>query len=235
MKLDYRIVCMTLAMCGFSASAVAQDEPVGDPVEAEPVADDPTAGDMGGEVSTEGDAAPVEDAGDGGAEKPISVKLLLGYGLSLEGDEPGPDNPWGLGFGLGGGYNLDQIYLGVRFIYYLGSSESVGGMDFGINFWELGIEGGYDVDLGGAILRPGLGIGMANLALDLPAVGGIDLSASEMYLYVAPGVGVQFDVSDSIFLGAEARFKMVFAENTATGDSEMLKGLILMASGGMKF
>ena len=32
MKLDYRIVCMTFAMCGFSASALAQEEPVADPV-----------------------------------------------------------------------------------------------------------------------------------------------------------------------------------------------------------
>lgn len=118
---------------------------------------------------------------------------------------------------------------------YLGSSESAGGVDFGINIWELGIEGGYDVDLGGAIIRPGIGLGLVNLAFDGPTVAGIDTSDSKMYLYIAPGVGAQFDVSDDIFLGAEARFKMVFGEDTATGDSKMLKGLILLASGGMRF
>ena len=237
MKLDFRFVCVALAMSGLSATAFAQEEPAADPTAAEPVAADPTAGDtggdMGGEATTD-DAAPVEDAG-GGAEKPISVKLLLGYGLSLEGDNPGPDNPWGLGFGLGGGYNLDQIYLGARFVYYLGSSETVAGTDFGLNFWELGLEGGYDVDLGGAVLRPGIGLGLANFAFDGPTIAGIDTSDSKMYLYIAPGVGVQFDVSDDIFLGAEARFKMVFGEDQATGDSKMLKGLILLASGGMRF
>lgn len=231
MKLDSRIVCMTLAMCGLSTAAMAQEEPAAEePVAEEPmVADDPMAGDVG-DTAAEGDVPPAGDV-----DKPISVKLLLGYGLSLEGDDPGPDNPWGLGFGLGGGYNLGQIYLGARFVYYLGSSEEVGGMDFGFNFWELGIEGGYDVDLGGAILRPGLGIGLANLAFDLPTVAGVDLSSSDMYLYIAPGVGVQFDVSDSIFLGLEARFKMVFGEDMGTGDSKMVKGLILLASGGMRF
>jgi opacity protein-like surface antigen len=224
MKLDYRIVCMTLAMCGFSASAMAQEEPAADPM-AEPVAEDPTAGDMGGgdmggDAAAEGDAAPAEDTGGDGAEKPISVKLLLGYGLDLE---DGAGNPWGLGFGLGGGYNIGQIYLGARFIYYLGEDN--------FNIWELGAEGGYDVDLGGAVLRPGIGLGVSNLSVTIPAIPGFtsEMSASETYLYIAPGVGAQFDVSDSIFLGAEARFQMVFA------DPDMVKALILMASGGMKF
>jgi opacity protein-like surface antigen len=230
MKLDYRIVCMTLAMCGFSTSALAQDEPVADPVAAEPLPEDPTAGDMGGDMggdaAPEGDAAPVEDAGDG-AEKPISVKLLIGFGLDLE---DGSGNPWGLGFGLGGGYNIGQIYLGARFVYYLGESEEqtlpfgAGTVEFSANIWELGVEGGYDVDLGGAVLRPGLGLGLASFNVE---AGG--MSNSEMYLYVAPGVGAQFDVTDSIFLGAEARFQMVFA------DPDMVKALLLLASAGMKF
>jgi hypothetical protein len=230
MKLDFRFVCVALAMSGFSATAFAQDEPAADPAAVEPVAADPTAGDMGGgdmgggEATTD-DAAPVDDAGGGGAEKPISVKLLVGYGLDLE---DGSGNPWGLGFGLGGGYNLDKIYLGARFIYYLGESNdtTIAGMTFesSFNVWELGIEAGYDVDLGGAVLRPGLGLGVANMSVE---AGGV--SASDSNLYVAPGVLAQFDVSDSIFLGAEARFQMVFA------DPDMVKALILMASGGMKF
>lgn len=229
MKLDYRIVCMTLAMCGFSASALAQDDPAADPAAVDPAADpaaDPTAGDMGGgDMGGEGDAAPVEEAGGDGADKPISVKLLLGYGLDLE---DGSGNPWGLGFGLGGGYNLDQIYLGARFVYYLGESTDVTvlGMTFEstANIWELGIEGGYDVDLGGAVLRPGLGLGVASFSVETNGV-----SASDTNLYIAPGVGVQFDVSDSIFLGAEARFQMIFA------DPDMIKALTLLASGGMRF
>jgi hypothetical protein len=222
MKLDRTIVVLALALVGLPAVALAQDEPApeGDPA-ADPMAD-PTEGDtgeLGGDVSAEGDAVPVEDAGSGD-DKPISAKLLLGYGLDLE---SGSGNPWGLGFGVGGGYNLDEIYLGVRFIYYLGEDP--------VNVWELGIEGGYDVDLGGATLRPGLGLGLANWSFSTPAIPPLipAMSASEMYLYIAPGVAGLFDVTDSIFLGAEARFQMVFA------DPDMVKALILLAHAGMRF
>ena len=43
------------------------------------------------------------------------------------------------------------------------------------------------------------------------------------------GKAALFDVSDSIFLGAEARFQMVFA------DPDMVKALIFLAHGGMRF
>jgi hypothetical protein len=65
--------------------------------------------DLGGDMGGDDTDAPVVDPN---ADKPISVGLLLGYGIGLE---DGP-NPWGLGFGLRGGYNLDAIYLGVRFV-----------------------------------------------------------------------------------------------------------------------
>jgi hypothetical protein len=220
MKLDYRIVCMTLAMCGLSATALAQDEPMEDPM-ADPAAD-PTAGDMGGgdlggEATADEDMAPPDDAGGGGTDKPISVKLLVGYGLSLE---DGP-NFFGLGFGAGAGYNLDQIYLGLRFVYSLGEDP--------VSAWELGVEGGYDVDLGGATLRPGLGLGIYNVTVSVPSFmgfGGGSVSSSE--LYIAPGVAALFDVSDSIFLGAEARFVMILA-------GSMIKELSLLAHAGMRF
>lgn len=219
MKLDRTIVVLALALLAVPAVALAQDEPAPeDPAAADPMAD-PTAGDtgeLGGDTSAEGDAVPVEDAGSGD-DKPISVKLLLGYGISLEDGL----NAWGLGFGAGGGYNIGQIYLGARFVYYLGEDP--------VNIWELGIEGGYDIDLGGATLRPGLGLGIANLTVAVPAfmgIGGGSVSSSEFYL--APGIAGLFDVSDSIFLGAEARFKLIMASTT-------VKGLILLAHAGMRF
>jgi len=49
-----------------------------------------------------------------------------------------------------------------------------------------------------------------------------------MNLYLAPGVGALFDVSEDVFLGAEARFKLVFGDDVA-------KGIILLATGGMRF
>ena len=85
---------------------------------------------MGGDISAGGDAsatlrdAPAETAApssDAGSR--ISVGLLLGYGIGL--DLKGRPNPWGLGFGARGGYNLDQIYLGARFVFYLGGSKDI--------------------------------------------------------------------------------------------------------------
>src|SRR5688572_5655094 len=137
-------VLMAALMTGLASTAIAQDEI------------DPEGGDVGsaeGEISAEGvDAAPAS-----GPAKPISAGLLLGYGISLE---DGP-NGWGLGFGLRGGYNLDAIFLGARFVYYLGESQDVPAgiastIEVSFNIWELGIEGGYDIDAGGAIIRPGL-------------------------------------------------------------------------------
>jgi hypothetical protein len=228
-----RISIPTLILVtGLAAPALAQEEL------AEPEAGDvgtPEGGDMGGDTAApaEDGAMPADaaDASTGGAEKPISVKLMLGYGLSLEGDDPGPDNPWGLGFGVGGGYNLNEIYLGARFIYYLGSSEDVPmAGEFGVNLWELGIEGGYDIDAGGVTIRPGVGLGLANVSVDVPAVMGIALgSASETYFFLAPGVGAFFDVTDSIFLGLDLRLQLVF------GDPDMVKGLPILAHGGMRF
>jgi len=183
---------------------------------------------MGGDTAaapTDDAAAPAEDSG--GADKPISVGLLLGYGIGID---TGSLNPFGLGFGARGGYNIDKIFLGARFVYYLGGSETVAGVDLSTNVWEFGIEGGYDVDAGGVTIRPGLGLGIAGYSVTLPSFAGLGGgSASTTNLYVAPGVGVLGDVSEDIFIGGEARFMVVLASGGSA------KGLILLANAGMRF
>jgi hypothetical protein len=201
----WNAVWAVVALVGLASGAQAQDG-------------DPEIGD--GEVSS-GDIGDGEVGGDGPA-KPVSVGLLLGYGISLE---EGDGNIWGLGFGLRGGYNIDEIFLGARFVYYLGDSSDIpGGGEVSVNAWELGLELGYDVDVGGAVIRPALGLGLENFTVDAGAI-----SESEMYFYLAPGASALFDVSDDIFLGAEARFVLVFA------DPDMVKALTLLATGGMRF
>src|SRR5262245_42225461 len=97
--------------------------------------------------------------------RPISVGLLLGYGHDL-GE---PANPWSIGFGARGGYNLDALFLGARFVFYLGKTESVENDALGrpaeasVNIWELGIEAGYDLRLGPLAVRPGAGFGLASV------------------------------------------------------------------------
>lgn len=155
----------------------------------------------------------------GAPDKPISAGLLLGYGISLEDGS----NPWGLGFGLGGGYTLDMgVYVGARFVYYLGEDD--------FNVWELGAEGGYAIDMDKLTIRPGLGLGIANLSVPsttIPGVGTVGGSSTD--LYIAPGAALLYDVSDSMFIGADVRLQLVFA------DPDMVKALILLANGGMRF
>lgn len=181
---------------------------------------DPEAGDVS--VAESGGAQPEEAASvapsAGGLKKPISVGLLLGYGISLEDG----GNPWGFGFGLRGGYNIDAIYLGARFIYYLGEDP--------VNIWELGIDGGYDIAVSDKfVVRPGLGLGIANVTVDVPEVLGFGGgSASESEFYIAPAVAGLFDVTDSVFVGLEARFQLILSDPTA-------KAITLFANGGMRF
>ncbi len=211
MRTRWTSVLMASLIIGLTSTAFAQDE-------IDPEGGDLGEGDpaIGGEAEVGGDD--MAPAGDG-SDKPISVGLLLGYGISLEDG----GNPWGLGFGLRGGYNIDAIYLGARFVYYLGDSEGEGPAEVTVNVWELGIEGGYDVDVGGAVIRPGLGLGIANYTVDSSVI-----SVSESEFFLAPGVSLLFDVSENIFIGADARFKVVLSDPTA-------KAITLLANGGMRF
>jgi len=220
MRTNLFTVLMATGLLLVAPNAFAQDELPGDP----------ESGDLGGEtgeIGGEGDLGPeppAEETGDGSA-KPISVGLLLGYGISLE---DGP-NAWGLGFGVRGGYNIDAIYLGARFIYYLGDSEDAPATMFtpateaSINIWELGIEGGYDVAAGPLTIRPGLGLGIASVSFDF-----LGASASETEFFIAPGVSFLYDVTDSVFVGLDVRLQLILAEET-------IKGLPLFANVGMRF
>jgi hypothetical protein len=217
MRISVCSVVLAFASCLVASSTFAQDETV-----------DPEAGDVSTaqtasvEASTEGEATTAGVGSSTGRAKPISAGLFLGYGISLE---DGP-NPWGFGFGLRGGYNIDAIYLGARFLYYLGEDS--------FNVWELGIEGGYDFAVSEQfVIRPQLGLGIANLSVDIPeftimgaTVGGGSASSTDVYL--APGVSGIYDVNDSVFVGAEARLKVVFGDET-------VKAITLLATGGMRF
>jgi hypothetical protein len=216
MLMTLRNALIGALVLGFTGTALAQDPEAGD---VEPVEE---SGSLE-ESSTPG----LSDEGSRAA-KPISVGLLLGYGISLE-----EGNPWGLGFGLRGGYNIDAIFLGARFVYYLGESEEAGGFEASSNIWELGIEGGYDLAAGPVIIRPGVGLGLANFSVsaefpDPFGTGTTTVDESEMYLYLALGCSVLYDIDDTFFIGGDLRFQIVMADESANA-------LIILANGGMRF
>ena len=189
-------------LLGFVGTATAQEEERA--VEATGV------GATTGVSTTE---APAQQSPGAGGDKRISVGLLLGYGITFESGK----SPWGLGLGVRGGYNLHELFLGARFVHYLGEEP--------IGSWELGVEGGYDLAVGDELtLRPGVGLGIMSVNVDMPPPSG----GSSTDVYIAPGASLFYDLADDIFVGAEARLELVLSDPTG-------KGLILLANAGMRF
>lgn len=166
----------------------------------------------------------VEAPPDPGA-KGLGIGGLIGYGLSLESGA----NLWSAGFGLQGNYDLGVFVIGLRFVYYIGGSEEVPKIDVfqvqtgtetvSANIWELSLDLGFDIDLSkAATLRPGVGIGFAS------ASGG---SSSKLYGAFSPGVALLYDVSESFYIGLDARLQVVTAQPQAQ------KGLIFLGAIGL--
>lgn len=201
-----------LLVLGFAGTALAQDPEAGDvaPVEEGTSIEESTTPGLSEDASA--------------LDKPFSAGLLLGYGIAFD-----DFNVWGLGFGLRGGYNLvaadlPEVYVGARFMYYLGEDP--------VNHWELGLEGGYELSVDPVIIRPALGLGLANVTVELPPSFAIAAStsetASETYLYIALGGTVIYDIDEQFFLGGEMNLQFILADETLTA-------LTILANGGMRF
>ncbi len=209
---------ISIAMLMVAAPALAQEE--GDTGTADVSAET--------NLETTAIAEPVEEGADNSEvadARPISVALLLGYGLDLGGT--GTINPFGLGFGVRGGYNFDEIYIGGRFMFFLGGSEDFPGGSVSFNVMTIGVEGGYDFDVSGITIRPELGLGLALSSSETPTVvGTVDSSSTD--LYIAPGVSVLGCITDSIFVGGNLSIPIIFAGSG-------YQGLEILATAGMRF
>lgn len=144
------------------------------------------------------------------AQRPVSVGLLLGYGAGF--DSP---NLWGFGLGARAGYNLKQIYMGMRFMWNFGESyDGPIGFEATANVWELGIEGGYDfVPADKFTLRPELGLGIATtgVSVDTDLGGG---SESNTDFSLSFGITTLYDFTPSLFGGLNIRLPLVFSDDT---------------------
>lgn len=165
--------------------------------------------------------------------KPISAGLLLGYGTDLGEDF----NPWGLGIGVWGGYNLERLYLGGRFVYHFGSSvdqisAGLNTIEVSFNLWEFSAEAGYDFPVDDNLtVRPSLVLGIVNLisSTDAPVFGGSgSASASDVKLLLSPGASLLYDIDSDIFIAGDLRLPLVVGGGS-------IFGLVIYASGGLHF
>jgi hypothetical protein len=157
---------------------------------------------------------------------PVTANLLqLGVGFRYGADLRKSDtlNPWGSGFGLDGGYTLSNaVYLGGSFEYFFG--EEVGDNTNGAsaNLWQLSAEAGYDLGLDTVVLRPTLGVGLANVnakscfpaALELSGSACTSVTQSDFALLP----GATFIVMPGGFNAAVGvRYELVFASQIGQG------------------
>ncbi len=143
------------------------------------------------------------------------------YGLDLT---PGDTlNPWGLGLGLDGGYTLpNAVFLGGSFEYFFGEEIGDDLNGASANLWQLSAESGYDLGINVVVLRPKLGLGVANVhakscAPAMSEAGG-SACASHTKTYFALVPGATFIVLPGRFsLTADVRYELVFASQTGHG------------------
>lgn len=180
-------------------------------------------------VGKRAEAAPAEDDG---RPKPISVALLGGYGYSLE--APSDVNPFGIGFGVRGGYNLGSFYLGARFMIFLGDSEENAGVEVSANSITIGLEAGYDLGFFDdyLVIRPELGLGLFSASIESMTNGSgggqVPIDESSEDLYIAPGLGLLARLSHRVFIGADVQLPIIF-------DDEIAVELTVLGTAGMRF
>jgi hypothetical protein len=176
-----------------------------------PDTDEAEEGETSGEEAPLRVSAPKED-------KPISVGLLVGYGIGFEQDIA---NEFGLGFGCRGGYTFDMgIYAGAKFVYYLGGESDTRS----VNIVSIGVEGGYELELEPFVFVPSLELGIG--LWDKADSAGIDVGSSTNF-YFAPGLSILYPF-DMFFIGLDVSIPIVFKDPT-------VEGLSLMATGGVLF
>jgi hypothetical protein len=145
--------------------------------------------------------------------------VLLGYGFGSGGGGGESVNPYGLGLGARIGYTLPMnLYIGGTFVYHLGGSRSAGGGGPSVSYstWYVAPEVGYEIAAGPVMVRPYVGIGLAeahegSVTVDGITVGGGSTSGVVFY----PGATVLYPLTSNIGVGGDARFTIFSADGTS--------------------
>jgi hypothetical protein len=175
----------------------------------------------------------------GDETRPISIGVVGGYSPIIDDAATEGVNPFGVGFGISGGYAIGPLYIGTRFLFFLGQTRSRPDdeTERSADEFLVGLEGGYTVGrLGPLALRPELGLGFAfsnsESVRDVPVPEPVDTSSTDPYVDI--GVVLELSVSRELFFGLQARAVYVPFKESARGDHELI-GVPLLASCGMRF
>jgi len=170
--------------------------------------------------------------------RPISIGVVGGYGVIIDDAATEGINPFGVGFGIRGGYALGPLYIGTRFLFFLGQKRTgPDATERSADEFLVGFEVGYTpVRLGPLALRPELGFGLAfsssEAASSEPTPMPLDTSSTDPYVDV--GVVLELNVSRELFFGVHARAVYVPFKESARGDHELI-GVPLLGTCGMRF
>jgi hypothetical protein len=235
-------VCSIVAVAAWPAAALAQDDGDGD--SAAPEADGAAEEEAWEEPDPwerppkEEEEAPPEQApppaqddeasGDG---RNLSFQLLIGYGFS----GAKPTNPWGLGFGLRGGYTLDLgLYIGGHVSYFLGTSiesaNSGGGTgtigaasETSLKTIEFAAEVGWDLWISTVVIRPYLGLGAGIHLRESTTSLGTNTGSVGAFAFT-PGASV-FWAPGMFFVGGDVRFNVLGGDGFSGTSVSALAGL----------
>ena len=191
-------------------------------------------------AKTGGDADPEAADKAERRRRAIRIALVSGYGIDLDPSVTGV-NPFGVSFGVRGGYTLGSVYLGTRFLFFVGEARVLpDGTEQSADEWLLGFEGGYGFRYGPLVFRPELGVGLAISSSEAARAGTadadvpipIDTSSEDPYFEV--GAVLEVDVSRRLVFGVEARSALVLGKETASSDAELF-ALVLLGTVGVRF
>ena len=149
----------------------------------------------------------------------ITAEGLIGYGVGFD-----SNNLYGFGFGARAGYSWPfQLYTGVSFQYYVGTS--VGPVT--INIWTLEADFGYERVVGPLELRSYLGIGIGD---PKAAAGG--QSISTVYFALMPGGVAIYNFNGPFNVGPYVGVDIHFTWLVSAGGGN---GISFLATGGYRF
>lgn len=158
----------------------------------------------------------------------------LGYGIQLDSE---PTRPFGLTLGVRGGVVLPQrAYVGLALGVFGGQSSSLTyqGVRYTASLWQsqVGVEGGYELELGPLTLRPFLGVGVNHTTVSYSATVVFDSYREDHNastdLYINPGALLHLRLTERIYAGLDSHLSLVT-------NSPVRSALTIAASGGVAF